>query len=245
VVFRSLAIPVKAAVFDIVTILATYGVLVAFLTFGWGRSWVGIPHDLPVLSLLAPVFFAVLFGLSNDYEVYLVSRMHEEREAGATPADAVRRGLGGGGRVVVAAALIMVFVFVSYVFQPGAAIKQFGFGMAAAIVLDAFITRMIALPAAMRLGGDAMWWPGRRPRAEPAARPTATPQPGAAGGEEAHDGASRAAGGEGGDRSGRRPRRLRDHRRPRPGDDLPVALPPRAAGPARLPGRRRGRRGLE
>lgn len=181
VVFRSLAIPVKAAVFDIVTILATYGVLVAFLTFGWGRSWVGIPHDLPVLSLLAPVFFAVLFGLSNDYEVYLVSRMHEEREAGATPADAVRRGLGGGGRVVVAAALIMVFVFVSYVFQPGAAIKQFGFGMAAAIVLDAFITRMIALPAAMRLGGDAMWWPGRRPRAEPAARPTATPQPGAAG----------------------------------------------------------------
>ena len=177
VVFRSLAIPVKAAVFDIVTILATYGVLVAFLTFGWGRSWVGIPHDLPVLSLLAPVFFAVLFGLSNDYEVYLVSRMHERRGA-----DPPRRcgGPGGGGRIVVAAALIMVFVFVSYVFQP-AAIKQFGFGMAAAIVLDAFVTRMIALPAAMRLGGDAMWWPGRRAGAAPAARPTATPRPDAAG----------------------------------------------------------------
>ncbi|MFO7281413.1 MAG: MMPL family transporter [Thermoanaerobacterales bacterium] len=180
-VFRSLAIPIKAAVFDVVTILATYGVLVAFLTFGWGRSWVGIPQDLPVLSLLAPVFFAVLFGLSNDYEVYLVSRMHEEREGGADPAEAVRRGLGGGGRIVVAAALIMVFVFVSYVFQPGAAIKQFGFGMAAAIVLDAFVTRMIALPAAMRLGGDAMWWPGRRAGAAPAARPTATPRPDAAG----------------------------------------------------------------
>jgi RND superfamily putative drug exporter len=180
-VFRSLAIPIKAAVFDIVTILATYGVLVAFLTFGWGRSWVGIPQDLPVLSLLAPVFFAVLFGLSNDYEVYLVSRMHEERKGGAAPAEAVRRGLGGGGRIVVAAALIMIFVFVSYVFQPGAAIKQFGFGMAAAIVLDAFVTRMIALPAAMRLGGDAMWWPGRRAGAAPAPRPTATPQPDAAG----------------------------------------------------------------
>ncbi|MGH9228808.1 MAG: MMPL family transporter [Acidimicrobiales bacterium] len=161
-VFRSLAIPVKAAAFNVITILATYGVLVAFLTFGWGRSWVGIPNDIPVLSLLAPVFFAVLFGLSNDYEVYLVSRMHEERDRGADATEAVRRGLGGGGRIVIAAALIMVFVFMSYVFQPGAPVKQFGFGMAAAILLDAFVTRMTALPAMMRLGGDAMWWPGRR-----------------------------------------------------------------------------------
>jgi len=160
-VFRSVAIPVKAAVFSVVTILATYGVLVAFLTFGWGRSWIGIPHDIPVLSLLAPVFFAVLFGLSNDYEVYLVSRMHEEREGGADAIDAVRSGLGAGGHIVIAAALIMVFVFASYVFQPGAPVKQFGFGMAIAILLDAFVTRMTALPAAMSLGGDAMWWPGR------------------------------------------------------------------------------------
>jgi putative drug exporter of the RND superfamily len=111
-VFRSLAIPIKAAIFNVITILATYGVIVAFLTFGWGRSWVGIPFDIPVLSVLAPVFFAVLFGLSNDYEVYLVSRMQEARgDAGAT--EAVRRGLGGGGRIVIAAALIMIFVFVS------------------------------------------------------------------------------------------------------------------------------------
>ncbi len=161
-VFRSLAIPVKAAIFNILTILATYGVLVAFLTYGWGRSWIGIPNDIPVLSLLAPVFFAVLFGLSNDYEVYLVSRMHEEREAGADATEAVRAGLGGGGRIVIAAALIMVFVFASYMFQPGAAIEQFGFGMAVAILLDAFVTRMTALPAVMHLGGDRMWWPGRR-----------------------------------------------------------------------------------
>jgi RND superfamily putative drug exporter len=176
--FRSLAIPVKAAVFNVITILATYGVLVAFLTYGWGRSWVGIPHDIPVLSLLAPVFFAVLFGLSNDYEVYLVSRMHEERERGADATEAVRRGLGGGGHIVIAAALIMVFVFVSYVFQPGAPVKQFGFGMAAAIVLDAFVTRMTALPAVMRLGGDAMWWPGRRQSArvpEPLPAPDQSP----------------------------------------------------------------------
>jgi RND superfamily putative drug exporter len=161
-VFRSLAIPLKAAVFSVLTILATYGVLVAFLTFGWGRSWIGIPADIPILSLLAPVFFAVLFGLSNDYEVYLVTRMHEEREGGADAAEAVRRGLGEGGRIVIAAALIMVFVFASYMFQPGAAVKQFGFGMAVAILLDAFVTRMTLLPAVMRLGREAMWWPGIR-----------------------------------------------------------------------------------
>lgn len=172
VVFRSVAIPIKAAIFNVITILATYGVLVAFLTFGWGRSWIGIPFDIPVLSVLAPVFFAVLFGLSNDYEVYLVSRMQEAR-GGADATEAVRRGLAGGGRIVIAAALIMVFVFVSYMFQPGAPIKQFGFGMAAAILIDALVTRMVALPAVMRLGGEAMWWPGRRLRShrpEPAPR---------------------------------------------------------------------------
>ncbi len=184
-VFRSLAIPIKAAVFNVITILATYGVLVAFLTFGWGRSWIGIPFDIPVLSVLAPVFFAVLFGLSNDYEVYLVSRMQEAHDGVDDPTEAVRRGLGGGGRIVIAAALIMVFVFVSYVFQPGAPIKQFGFGMSAAILIDAFVTRMIALPAVMHLGGDGMWWPGRRHRTapEPAPVPPAG-APGAAGATE-------------------------------------------------------------
>ena len=179
-VFRSLAIPIKAAIFNILTILATYGVLVAFLTFGWGRSWIGIPNDIPILSLLAPVFFAVLFGLSNDYEVYLVSRMHEERDQGADATEAVRAGMGGGGRIVIAAALIMVFVFASYMFQPGAAIEQFGFGMAVAILLDAFVTRMTALPSAMHLGGDRMWWPGRRHHAQ-ASRSRGEPRPAASG----------------------------------------------------------------
>ena len=170
-VFRSVWIPIKAAVFNIVTILATYGVLVAFLTFGWGRSWIGIPADIPILSLLAPVFFAVLFGLSNDYEVYLVSRMREERETYGAP-ESVRRGLAEGGHIVIAAAFIMIFVFVSYVFQPGAPVKQFGFGMTVAILIDALVTRMTALPAVMRLGGDKMWWPGRRSAAPPPPSPT-------------------------------------------------------------------------
>jgi putative drug exporter of the RND superfamily len=174
-VFRSVAVPIKAAILNILVILATYGVLVAFLTYGWGRSLIGIPHDIPVLSLLAPVFFAVLFGLSNDYEVYLVSRMREERQHAGDATEAVQRGLGNGGHVVIAAALIMVFVFASYIFQPGAPVKQFGFGMAVAILLDAFVARMVALPAAMRLGGDAMWWPGRTH--SPAAAAEESPEP--------------------------------------------------------------------
>jgi putative drug exporter of the RND superfamily len=160
--FRSVAIPIKAAVLDLLTIFATYGVLVAFLTYGWGRSLIGIPQDIPILSLLAPVFFAILFGLSNDYEVYLVSRMGEELDGGAPARLAVRRGQGAGSRTVVAAALIMIFVFASYMAQPGAAVKQFGFGMTAAILLDAFVTRMVILPAIMYLGGARMWWPGRK-----------------------------------------------------------------------------------
>src|SRR4029450_3700510 len=100
--------------------------------------------------------------LSNDYEVYLVTRMQEEREDGADADEAVRRGLADGGRIVIAAALIMGFVFASYMFQPGAAVKQFGFGMAAAILLDAFVTRMTLLPAVMRLGREGMGGPGIR-----------------------------------------------------------------------------------
>ena len=176
-VFRSVAVPINAATLNILVILATYGVLVAFFTYGWGRSGVGVPHDIPVLSLLAPVFFAVLFGLSNDYEVYLVSRMREEREHSADATEAVRRGLGGGGHIVIAAALIMIFVFASYMLQPGAPVKQFGFGMAVAILVDAFVARMVALPARMRLGGDTMWWPGRRRRYPAPAAPQTAPKP--------------------------------------------------------------------
>ncbi len=162
-VFRSLLIPAKAAIFNVVTILATYGVFVAVFTLGWGRSLLGVPMDVPMLSLLAPVVFAVLFGLSNDYEVYLVSRMREEHERDGDAVRAARVGHAAGSRVVIAAALVMIFVFGSYVFQPGTVVKEFGFALAVAILLDALVTRMVMLPAAMTIGGRAMWWwPGRR-----------------------------------------------------------------------------------
>ena len=161
-VFRSILIPLTAAVFNVLTILATYGVIVAVFTWGWGLAFLGVPDTVPVISILAPVIFAVIFGLSNDYEVYLVSRMKEEHGRGRSPREAVRVGHGRGVRIVLAAAMIMVFVFVSYAFQPGTTIKQFGFGMAIAILIDAFITRMVLVPSVTAIGGRAMWWyPGK------------------------------------------------------------------------------------
>ncbi len=169
-VFRSLLIPVKAAAFNVLTILATYGVFTAFFTLGWGRSLVGVPENVPMLSLLAPVIFAVLFGLSNDYEVYFVSRMDEEWNRSHDARRAARVGHARGSRTVVAAAVVMIFVFASYIFQPGTLVKEFGFGMAVAIVIDAFVTRMIMLPSFMTIGGRAMWYPGsKRARSEVAA----------------------------------------------------------------------------
>jgi RND superfamily putative drug exporter len=157
-VFRSVLVPLKAAAMNLLTILATYGVIVMVFTYGWGSSAIGVPNEVPLLSLLAPIMFALLFGLSNDYEVYLVSRMHEEYTLHEDARLAIKRGHALGSRTVIAAALIMIFVFASYIFQPGTAVKEFGLGMAAAIVIDAFIARMLILPAVMHLGNSTMWW---------------------------------------------------------------------------------------
>ena len=157
-VFRSILVPLKASAMNLLTILATYGVIVMVFTYGWGSSAIGVPNEVPLLSLLAPIMFALLFGLSNDYEVYLVSRMHEEYALHGDARVATKRGHALGSRTVIAAALIMTFVFASYIFQPGTAVKEFGLGMAAAIVIDAFIARMIILPAVMHLGSSTMWW---------------------------------------------------------------------------------------
>jgi RND superfamily putative drug exporter len=138
-------------------------VTVLVFTNGFGLSLLGVPAEVPILSLLAPVIFAILFGLSNDYEVYLVTRTREELDAGASPSEAVAQGVGRGAHIVIAAAMIMIFVFASYIFQPGTSVIQFGFAMTVAILLDAAIARMLLLPALMHLGGGRMWWPGRKP----------------------------------------------------------------------------------
>lgn len=159
-VFRSVLLPVKAAVFDLLVIGAVYGVTIHVFTNGFGLSLLGVPAEVPILSLLAPVFFAILFGLSNDYEVYLVTRMREELDDGEELDEAVVLGHGRGSHIVIAAALIMIFVFASYILQPGTSVVQFGFAMSVAILLDAAVARMVMLPAAVKLGGRAMWWPG-------------------------------------------------------------------------------------
>lgn len=161
-VFKSILIAVKAAVLNLLVIAATYGLTVLVFTEGVGLSVLGVPAEVPILSLLAPVIFAVLFGLSNDYEVYLVTRAREELDDGASPAEAVDLGVGRGAHIVIAAAMIMAFVFASYMLQPGTTTVQFGFAMTVAILLDALVARMLLLPAILRLGGERMWWPGRR-----------------------------------------------------------------------------------
>lgn len=161
-VFTSVLVAVKAALLNLLVIGATYGLTVLVFTEGVGLSLLDVPAQVPILSLLAPVIFAVLFGLSNDYEVYLVTRTREELDDGASPREAVELGIGRGAHIVIAAALIMTFVFASYVLQPGTTTVQFGFAMSIAIVLDALVARMLLLPAILHLGGGRMWWPGRR-----------------------------------------------------------------------------------
>ena len=167
-VFRSALIPLKAAVLNLLVIGATYGLTVLVFTNGVGLSLLGVPNEVPILSLLAPVIFAMLFGLSNDYEVYLVTRTREELEAGEPAREAAVLGIGRGAHIVIAAAVIMVFVFASYILQPGTSVIQFGFAMTVAILLDAAFGRMLLLPALLHLGGDRMWWPGRGRTGAPA-----------------------------------------------------------------------------
>jgi RND superfamily putative drug exporter len=161
-VFRSVAIPLTAGLLNLLVIGAAYGVLVAVFQWGWAASAFGIEQETPIVSFIAPLIFAVLFGLSMDYEVYVMSRIEEEYEAGGDPALAVRDGLGSAARMVVAAATIMFFVFAAFVLSPSIVMKMFGLGLAAAILIDAFVARMLILPAIMRLLGHAAWWPGHR-----------------------------------------------------------------------------------
>jgi RND superfamily putative drug exporter len=186
VTFKSIPIPIKAAFFNLLAIFAAYGVLVAVFQWGWGASLIGVEHTTPIISYLAPIIFAVLFGLSMDYEVYIVSRIHEEYGEDGDPRRAVLDGHGSAARMVVAAATIMFCVFVAFVLSPSIIMKMFGLGLAVAILIDAFIIRMILLPAVLRLLGRAAWWPGNRHRApagatSPSPPPSPTPAPEPAG----------------------------------------------------------------
>ena len=132
--------------------------MTATFQFGWGKSLLGLTKDGPIDVFVPVLMFAVLFGLSMDYEVFLVSRMHEEWVHTHDNRRAVERGQAETGRVITAAALIMIFVFASFIFGGQRVIEEVGIGFASAILLDAFVLRTVLVPALMHLFGRANWW---------------------------------------------------------------------------------------
>ena len=158
VAFRSLLIPATAAVMNLLAAAATFGVLTAFFQWGWGTDAFGLGRAGPIEAFLPVVTLAILFGLSMDYQVFLVSRMNEEWMHIHRNAAAVRTGQTETGRVITAAATIMICVFLTFSFMGQRDVAEFGIGLAAAVALDAFILRTVLVPAAMHLFGNANWW---------------------------------------------------------------------------------------
>jgi putative drug exporter of the RND superfamily len=156
--FRSLLIPLTAAVMNLLAAAASFGVVVAVFQFGWGSERLSLGGPGPVESFLPVLMLAILFGLSMDYQVFLVSRMREEWVVTADSRRSVTTGQATTGRVITAAATIMVCVFLAFAFGGQRVIAEFGIGLAAAVLLDAFILRTILVPAAMHLSSRANWW---------------------------------------------------------------------------------------
>jgi len=157
-VFRSVVVPLKAAAMNLLSIGASYGVVTAIFQWGWGAGALGLDHALPVSSWIPILMFAVLFGLSMDYEVFLLSRVREDWLATGDAHDSVVRGLSSTGRVISAAAAIMVAVFLGFASEVDVVVKQLGVGMAVAIALDATLVRMVLVPATMSMLGRWNWW---------------------------------------------------------------------------------------
>ena len=158
VVFRSLLVPLKAVVMNMLSISAAYGVMVAVFQWGWLADVVGIGKGAPIEPFIPMMMFAVVFGLSMDYEVFLLSRIKEEYERTGDAVNSVADGLAATARVITAAAAIMVVVFGSFMLEDNRVIKLFGLGLAVAILLDATLVRMLLVPATMELLGDRNWW---------------------------------------------------------------------------------------
>jgi RND superfamily putative drug exporter len=156
--FRSIAVALKAAVMNLLSVAAAYGVVAFVLQGGWAGRLIGIDAETPLPAFVPVLMFAVLFGLSMDYEVFLVSRMRESWMRTRDNHRAILEGLAGTGRVITAAAAIMVAVFAAFIPSPDVVLKVIGVGMAAAILIDATIVRMLLVPAVMHLLGRANWW---------------------------------------------------------------------------------------
>lgn len=157
-VFRSILVPLKAALLNLLSIGAAYGVLVMVFQWGWGKELIGLESTVPIVSFIPMFMFAILFGLSMDYEVFLLSRVREDYLETGDNDRAVISGIASTARVITSAALIMISVFGGFVLGEDPTIKMFGLGLATAIFVDATIVRIVLVPATMRLMGDANWW---------------------------------------------------------------------------------------
>jgi RND superfamily putative drug exporter len=157
-VFRSVVVPLKAGLMNLLSIGAAYGVLVAVFQWGWGSSLIGLEGPTPITSLIIVIMFPILFGLSMDYEVFLISRIREEYVRTGDNTESVARGMAGTGRVITSGALIMIAVFLAFVASPVPSLKMLGLGLATAILVDATLVRMVLVPATMALLGKANWW---------------------------------------------------------------------------------------
>jgi putative drug exporter of the RND superfamily len=158
VAFRSLLVPVKAAAMNLLSVAAAYGVVTAVFQLGWGSSLIGLDHAIPIVSFVPLLMFAILFGLSMDYEVFLLTQMREHYEEFGDARRAVVEGLANTGRVITSAAAIMVCVFTSFVLSGNPVVKEFGVGLAIAIAIDSTLVRCLLVPAVMVLLGKRAWW---------------------------------------------------------------------------------------
>jgi RND superfamily putative drug exporter len=158
VAFRSVTVALKAAVMNLLSVGAAYGVVALLADGGWAGQLIGIDTATPVPPFIPVIMFAVLFGLSMDYEVFLLSRVREAVDAGRTTAYAVTDGLARTARVITAAATIMIVVFGALALSPEVFLKLIGVGLATAVFVDATIVRMVLVPAVMQLLGDRTWW---------------------------------------------------------------------------------------
>jgi putative drug exporter of the RND superfamily len=158
VVFRSVLVPAKAVVMNLLSVGAAYGVIVAVFQWGWGKDLFGIDKAGPIEAWVPMMMFAIIFGLSMDYEVFLLSRIREDYDRTGDNASAVASGVAVTARVITAAAAIMFFVFGSFVLGVDRGLSLFGFGLAVAVLLDATVVRLVLVPATMELLGARNWW---------------------------------------------------------------------------------------
>jgi len=156
--FRSVVIATKAAILNILSIGAAYGVIVAIFEWGWAKSAIGLQSTLPIPAYVPMLVFCIVFGLSMDYEVFLLSRIHEAWLATTDAHRAVAIGIGATARVITTAALIMIVVFTSFVINPNPVVKMLAIGMAFAVLIDASLVRMCLVPSIMTLLGSHAWW---------------------------------------------------------------------------------------